>query len=279
MKIILIGAGGMLGYVTYQYLRSQQYEVSGVTRTKSYPDIICLDATDQISINAFLERTPFDVIINCAAFLVKRSEERKSAAIKVNTWLPHYLEEFCDFHDKYLIQVSTDGVFSGKTGRYQERSLSDANTFYGKSKFLGEVMGDHALTIRSGFWGADVNPEGYGLFQWFARQEGKVFGYSKAVFNGVSNLEFAKFVVSAIQNRWTGVYHLCASDIISKYSFLNIEKEIFKKETEVIADEGVSTDRSLVCTRSDIHYQQKTFRMMMTELRDWMAERTEFTII
>lgn len=273
----MIGSGGMLGYVTYQYLNSQHYEVTGITRTKKYPGIICLDATNQMLMEAFLKKTSFDVIINCAAFLVKASEERKSTAVKINTWLPHYLREFCEQHDKYLIQVSTDGVFSGKTGGYQEQSLSDADTFYGKSKFLGEVVGNNALTIRSGFWGADVNLTGDGLFQWFARQEGKVFGYSKAVFNGVSNLEFAKFVISAIQNKWTGIYHLCASDVISKYSFLNLEKTIFKKKAEIIANEKVLIDRSLVCTRNDIHYQQKNFSVMMTELRDWMAGRSEFT--
>lgn len=278
MKIALFGAGGMLGYVTYQYLKERNYQVVGITKTKRYADLICMDITDQVSMEFFLERTPFDVAVNCAALLVGASENRKSDAIKLNAWFPHFLEEFCIQHDRYLIQVSTDGVFSGRSGKYQETSFIDADTFYGKSKYLGEVSGDHALTVRSGFWGVDINVLGQGLFQWFVRQKGPVSGYSRAFFNGISNLEFAKFVELTLLNRWTGIYHLCASDIVSKHRFLSIENDTFEKDIEIIADEQVCVDRSLVCTRHDVQYQQKTFERMMSELKDWIMERPEFVI-
>lgn len=278
MKILVIGSGGMLGYVTYQYLTIQKYQVVGITKTKKYPGMIRMDATDQYAVESLLTKIHFDVIVNCAALLVKASEEHKSAAVKLNTWLPHFLGEFCQQSHTHLIQVSTDAVFSGKSGRYGESSLCDPDSFYGKSKLLGEVLSDGTLTVRSGFWGADINPSGNGLFQWFMRQKEAIHGYDRAFFNGVSNLEFAKFIELAIEKRWTGIYHLCASDIISKYRFLCLEKEIFGKDTEIIADGQVSVDRSLVCTRNDISYQQKTFEFMMSELKAWVKDRPEFAI-
>ena len=278
MKVLVIGAGGMLGYITYQYLKEQGYQVTGITRTKEYPDMIRMDVTDVSAIGPFLEKTHFDAIINCAALLVKVCEERKSDAVKLNTWFPHFLEEFCRRSQTYLIQVSTDAVFSGKRGSYREDSPCDPDSFYGKSKLLGEVSDGYALTVRSAFWGADINQSGKGIFQWFVRQKDSIQGYTKAFFNGVSNLEFAKFADLSLKNRCTGIYHLCALDVISKFDFLILQKHIFSKQTEIIADGQVAVDRSLICGRSDIDYRQKAFYEMMIELKEWLPTKGEFTV-
>ncbi len=271
MKVLVIGSGGMLGYVTFQYLRGQGHQVAGLTRTKAFPDMFRMDAADELAISSLLERESFDVIINCAALLLKPSEERKSEAVKLNAWLPHFLDMYCGKNSAYLIQVSTDAVFSGMRGQYREEESSDANTFYGKSKFLGEVCSDHALTIRSGFWGTDINPEGAGLLQWFLRQRGHVHGYAKAFFNGVSNLEFAKFANDAIQNRWTGIYHLCGSETVSKYEFLCLANRMFSAGVDIVSDDRVYIDRSLCCTRRDIPYRQKTVEQMIDDLKNWCS--------
>lgn len=271
-RVLIIGAGGMLGYLTYHVLNNLNYSVTGVTKTRKRGRLICLDATIESNLEGLLLDIKPEIIINCAALLTGSSEERKSDAIKINTWLPHYLLEYCNKYDTYLIQVSTDGVFSGKTGGYKEDAPSDADTFYGRSKYLGEVYGENALTVRSAFWGIDVDPRGNGLFQWFMRQRGQVGGYNKAFFNGVSNLEFTRFVESAIRNRWTGVYHLCAKDTLSKYEFLVMQKKVFQIDAEIIPSESVCMDRSLICTRTDIPYVSKSFEEMMVELRKWKTK-------
>lgn len=269
MKILVIGSGGMLGYAAALYLRGQGHQVTGLTRTKSLPGTLRMDATDEPAMDRLLNQELFDAVINCAALLVKPSAERKAEAVKLNAWLPHFLDGYCRRSGAHLIQVSTDAVFSGARGGYREDAPSDADTFYGQSKFLGEVSNDHALTVRSGFWGVDINPEGTGLLQWFLRCSGPVCGYTKALFNGVSNLEFARFADAALQNRWTGVYHLCAADLLSKYEFLRLANRVFARGTDVREAAGVSIDRSLQCGRRDIPYRQKTFEQMMVELKVW----------
>ena len=280
MNVLVIGSGGMLGQVVFRYLKNQGYQVSGITRTKAFPGMFRLDATDEKSLGQFLERRPVDAIINCAALLLKPREERKSEAVRLNAGLPHFLDAYCRRDGAYLIQVSTDAVFSGLRGGYQESDRSDADTFYGRSKFLGEVSDRQALTVRSGFWGVDMNSEGSGLLQWFLRQKDSVSGYAKAVFNGVSNLEFARFADCALQNRWTGVYHLCAAKPISKYEFLLLANRVFSKGVDIVETKDFSIDRSLQCTRTDIPYQQKTFEQMMKELSEWQsANRNDFCFV
>ncbi len=275
MKILIIGAGGMLGYVTFQYFQEMGYSVTGITKAKKIEGLYQLDATDEKLLTQFLEQRHFDAIINCAALLVRASEANKCVAIKLNAWLPHFLSKYCEKREIYFVQVSTDGVFSGMKGSYEEFMPSDAESFYGRSKFLGEVY-TNALTVRSGFWGADVNVSGTGLFHWFMKQESMVTGYSRAFFNGVSNLEFARFVNKAVQEHWTGIYHLCAANPISKYDFLCLQKEIFFKNVDIYQDKSVFIDRTLKNTRSDIPYAQITFTQMMNGLKEWLQGRENF---
>lgn len=265
----------MLGSITIQYLREQGYVVTGISKTKESEGLVRLDAADEKAISGFLDENSFDVIINCAAILVGASERQKSEAVRLNAWLPHFLEERSMQRGMYLIQVSTDGVFSGKGGEYSEHTFCDPESFYGKSKLLGEVSSG-ALTVRSGFWGADINLNGTGLFHWFMQQEEPVSGYSRAYFNGVSNLEFARFADAAIQNRWTGIYHLCASEPISKFDFLSLQSEIFAPGIEVKPNTSVCIDRTLTNTRRDISYHAKGYREMMTELKSWISGRSCF---
>lgn len=277
-KVLIIGAGGMLGDMVLQYLKEQNYSVMGVTRSKRRASLVNLDVTDENALLPFLDGYSFDAIINCAALLVCASAEHPADAVKLNAWVPHVLAQKCACTGTYLVQVSTDGIFSGRRGGYCESDISDASTFYGKSKYLGELDPQMGLTVRSGFWGCDINAAGSGLFQWFMNQKGVVAGYTRALFNGVSNLEFAKFLDHAIQNRWFGIYHLCAADTLSKYAFLELQRQVFAKEIEIREDEGTYIDRALRCTRTDIPYRQKTFGEMMYELKKWMTGRSGYLL-
>ena len=88
--------------------------------------------------------------------------------------------------------MSTDCVFSGKTGWYSETSSRDGETFYDRSKALGELENNKDLTFRNSIIGPDLNKNGIGLFNWFMKQEGQIYGFTKAIWTGVTTLTLAK---------------------------------------------------------------------------------------
>lgn len=59
--------------------------------------------------------------------------------------------------------MSTDCVFSGKKGNYTENDFCDGETFYDRSKALGELEDDKNITLRNSIVGPDINAEGIGL--------------------------------------------------------------------------------------------------------------------
>ena len=55
-----------------------------------------------------------------------------------------------------VIHFSTDCVFSGNRGAYTEEDEPDAEDLYGRTKFLGEVAGANALTLRTSIIGREL---------------------------------------------------------------------------------------------------------------------------
>ena len=117
----------MLGTYCMKYFRQQGYEVVGFDRSHldltSDADVI-LDFINQNTTNE-------DVIINAAGVIKQRDSKEMW---EVNTFFPHVLS----LANRRVIHITTDCVFTGKTGGYDENSPHDCDDDYGLSKSLGE---------------------------------------------------------------------------------------------------------------------------------------------
>lgn len=83
------------------------------------------------------------------------------------------LKKLADEVGAKLIHVSTDCVFSGKKGNYNESDFRDADDIYGRSKALGEIINDKDLTIRTSIIGPELKLNGEGLFHWLCIKKEK----------------------------------------------------------------------------------------------------------
>jgi dTDP-4-dehydrorhamnose reductase len=115
-----------------------------------------------------------------------------------------------------VIHITTDCVFSGRGGRYDENSLHDCLDDYGKSKSLGENQ--NLTIIRTSIIGEEKTNK-KSLLEWVKSQKNNlIFGYTNHFWNGVTCLEMSKFIFTLIkeQNYWKGVQHVYSPDIVSK---------------------------------------------------------------
>ena len=163
--------------------------------------------------------------------------------------LPHRLARLCQLVGARLVHISTDCVFDGARGRYLESDPSDAKDLYGRSKYLGEVAYGHTLTLRTSIIGHELS-SAHGLVGWFLAQQGRVKGYTRAIFSGLPTVELACMVRDVVVPRpdLHGLYHV-ASQPIAKYDLLLLLAKVYGKKIEVIPDEAVVIDRSLDATR------------------------------
>ena len=134
MRVLVTGANGQLGSeLVALYSARADDDVLGV----DLPDV---DITSSDSVAAIFSSFSPDVVINCAAWTaVDAAEENEVGALAVNGEGPRVLARVCSDSDAWLVQISTDYVFSGDASSpYAEDAKPDPRSAYGRTKLVGE---------------------------------------------------------------------------------------------------------------------------------------------
>lgn len=130
-RVMLLGACGMLAGVLARRLA----ETPGIT---FFPyTAVALDITHAAAVDAALSSVKPDWVINAAAFLpVDACEENPEASHHVNAEAPTMLAALLAdrYSDTRLIHFSSDFVFDGKIGGYDEMAPVNPLSIYGKHK-------------------------------------------------------------------------------------------------------------------------------------------------
>jgi dTDP-4-dehydrorhamnose reductase len=275
MKILILGGKGMAGHMITDYLqKNSKYKVFYSSRDKNEKDGIYLDVTDTIKLEEVINTIKPDITVNCIGILNDYASKDAKLSFQLNSLLPHQLVKLVERINGKLIHISTDCVFLGTKGDYTEKDTPDGTTVYAQSKQLGEIISDHHLTIRTSIIGPERKENGIGLFLWFMKQKGKIKGYEKVYWNGVTTLELAKAIETMIKHEVTGLYHLGSKKKISKYKLLKMIQNIFKKtDVEIVPDSEITLDRTIKSTRTDFDYPVPSYEEMLLELKDWMEQQ------
>jgi dTDP-4-dehydrorhamnose reductase len=281
MKILVLGASGMLGNAVFRALaQSPQHEVWGSARSSSIKKCFSHELANHIItgidvenldalIRLFTQIRP-EVVVNCIG-LVKQLAEAEDPlyALPINAMLPNRLAGLCALVEARLVHISTDCVFSGRKGGYLESDETDAKDLYGRSKLLGEVDYPHAITLRTSIIGHELNSAN-GLIGWFLAQEGSIKGYTRAIFSGLPTCELARVIRDFVlpKPELHGLYHV-AAEPISKFELLHLVDREYGKNLKIEPDEQLMIDRSLNAQRFQeaTGYQAPAWPQLIAQMR------------
>ncbi len=131
-SVLITGAAGQLGWELQRCTPASLRCVA--------VDVDQLDVTDDDAIDAMLDRERPCAIINAAAYTaVDRAEQDADLAAAINTTAPALLARAAAARGCKLIQISTDFVFDGLSGRpYQPDDAASPQSVYGRTKLEGE---------------------------------------------------------------------------------------------------------------------------------------------
>jgi dTDP-4-dehydrorhamnose reductase len=266
MRVLVLGAAGMLGHKLLQRLRAE-HEAAGTIRdaapdaglsralpgVKLYPGV---DASNLASIERALDDWQAQVVLNCIG-IIKQSKAASDPlpSIAINALLPHQLAQMAAARGARLINFSTDCVFSGRRGNYVEDDEPDPVDLYGRSKLLGEVTAPNALTLRTSIVGRELRGH-LGLIDWFLSQRGgRINGYTRALYSGLTTLAAADLVAWLIRAHpeLQGVWQV-SGEPISKFDLLQIVKRVYRVDIDIAPDQQFVCDRRLDSTR----FRQRT---------------------
>ena len=283
-KILILGATGLIGHQVYLRLNvNKNFVVSSIARQRKISDdTVLLDARDEHLLEKVIVDINPDIIVNCMGVLIAEANRDPENAIFLNSYIPQYLKNIANSFDAKLVHISTDCVFSGKKGLYTEDDIRDAEDTYGRTKALGEVTEPPHVTLRTSVVGPEIK-EGEELCHWFMSQEGRIKGFTKSYWSGVTSLELAKAVEWVIEEDIQGLYHITNGIPINKYELLMLFKKYTNKEIEIESIEGKVSDKSFLDTRKEINYAVPGYEKMISEMVHFMKYRRtlykQYTIV
>jgi dTDP-4-dehydrorhamnose reductase len=219
MKIILFGSTGMLGnYVKHFSL--DKFKTVCIDRNTF--DIETGDWSKLYHIIDSIKEYN-DIIINCAGAIPQREVSNKKYII-LNTVFPIKLNQYAKLNNLKFIHITTDCVFSGKDGNYNENSIHDSDSIYGITKSLGEEP--DMCILRTSIIGEEKNNKN-SLIEWVkTNKNGIINGYENFIWNGITCLQLTKIIFEIIKNNiyWKGTRHFFSPSTVSKFklcSYIN----------------------------------------------------------
>lgn len=238
------GAKGYIGSEIVARLEAEGYAVA--------PTDAELSVCEYERLEDFAVRLQPDVIINCAA--INRSVTGISNRIKayeVNALGARNVALAANAVGAMMVQISTDDVYPVRMAEpANEFDTPHPETPYGKSKRAGEVMVrdsiENHLIVRSS-WVYSVNG-GMVKDALAAAKEGKVIGARTDQYASPTSISyFVNFLMKAIENKATGVYHITSRGTASRYEFLSKvldscgydSRQVLRPETDLVTAEQV----------------------------------------
>ena len=218
----------MLGQALVRRLRCEGMHVLTLQR-----DALDARAPDFASIGKLEPQA----VVNAIGLINRRMHLPESEFLRVNSLFPRRLADYCQERGLTMVHVSTDCVFDGGGGPYDEASACLADDTYGRSKLWGEPA--NALVLRTSIIGLELH-NFYSLLCWFLAQEGPVRGFVNHLWNGVTTWQLSGAVASVLRQGQAphGIRHVHGQDL-SKYELLQLMAKTYGRSCHIEPVEDV----------------------------------------
>ncbi|MGO9463718.1 MAG: SDR family oxidoreductase [Isosphaeraceae bacterium] len=227
LRAVVIGGSGQIGGWLLRVLAQRGHHAIGTYASVPFPGLLHLDAGNREAAASWLKAQTPDVVFYPAGFTwVDGCERDPAPAYAANLEEPLNLARTAAAEGARFVYFSTDYVFDGAAGPYDEESPTNPLSVYGQSKrdaerALADELGDAQLTVRTSWV---FGPE----------RQGKNFAYqlARALADGqrlvcpgdqISSPSYgpdvARAVVLLAEARQSGLIHVVGPEIMDRPSF------------------------------------------------------------
>ncbi len=270
--VLVLGATGMFGRVAYAFGKTNNFTCYGTAR-QPIGSLMALTVenfqSDWIRLRRKLPK--IDYVINAIGAL--RGQADITKLIELNALFPQRLAQALAGTETKLIHISTDAVFSPEAGRVTEKTPVSPTDRYGASKYLGEVLAEHVLNIRTSIIGLDPL-EHKGLLEQVESSVDSINGYRNQQWSGATVLELAEYCfwltrefrrVRAVSS----VTHLAPISKTSKYELIAAWLTERRLRLKLNAAEGPIVTRYLETDFSALVPSAKSLGLALKELAEF----------
>jgi dTDP-4-dehydrorhamnose reductase len=286
-KLLVTGASGLLGNKIVELMKDD-FEVTPIHNTKPLQsNSVKLDITNAFEVaNLFSRFKPIVVIHTASETNVDKCETEKEHAWKTNVEGTCNIAEACQMVNAKLVFISTDYVFDGEKGLYNEEDKPNPVDYYGVTKLEGEKQAiNHcencAILRTSVLYG--WHPWKQNFATWIInklkqRQEITVVEdhYNTPTLAG----NLAELAIEVAEKDLQGIYHASGDERISRYEFAKQIAKTFGLNSDLIKPVKMSQVAAWIAKRprdssldtNKIQKQLKTKPLNITEGLNKMKE-------
>ena len=254
MRILLTGANGFLGYYLSKQLLEREHEVIATGRGECrlpfndnklfrYESI---DFTDPFAAHDVFDKYRPEVVVHAGAMSkVDECEQNQWQAYVTNVEGTVTMLLNAEEHKSFFVFVSTDFIFDGEKGNYNEDDLPAPVNFYGKTKLeaeeaVKEYEYDWAIARTILVYGKPVTGKSNIMTVVKEKLEkGEEYNAVNDQLRTPTYVEdLAAGIISIIERKAKGIYHLSGEDVLTPYEMackvadhLGLNRSLIKKVT------------------------------------------------
>jgi len=230
LKFLVTGSAGLIGRQVVKDLSETHEVFSCYNKSKpEHGNIIKMDLLNHEMIsNAMSEKKP-DVVIHLGAMTaVDLCDAQQDNALKINSQATEILAKECSKINSFMVYVSTDYVFDGNTGMYEENDTTNPLGFYGKSKLLGEksiqnFSSNWCIARTSTPFGLHPTKKSFPIWVIENLQKQKQIDVLTDQFTSPTYVpSLSRMLIEISERHLTGIIHVAGASKISRYEMASL---------------------------------------------------------
>jgi dTDP-4-dehydrorhamnose reductase len=256
-KILITGSNGLLGQkLVTLLLKEGNSELIATARGENRLPIKegytfdSMDITDPENVNEVIDRHKPDVLIHTAAMTnVDQCETEKELSWSQNVTAVEYLVKACERNQTFLLHLSTDFIFDGSAGPYDENAEANPVSFYGWSKLASEhlVKGSKtkwAIARTVLVYGIAHDMSRSNIILWVKKslEEGKIINVVSDQWRSPTLAEdLAKGCTLIAEQEAEGIFNISGKDLLNPYQMAHLTADYFGLDKSLINEATSAT--------------------------------------
>jgi len=241
MKALVIGASGLVGSYLIQTCHQRGWQVTGTYHNFAQPNFLPLEITDKVAVRSLLQQLqPNVVFLPAFCSNVDYCEQHPEETYQINVVGCLNVAQATRDVGAKLVFYSSDYVFNGENGPYQETDQPDPICVYGRQKLeveqkISELLDDYLICRIAWVYGQEEQGKNFVLRVISTLKNNQIIRVpqdqigSPTLANDIAEASCRLVEVGA-----QGLFHTTGIDCMNRYQFALKVAEVFGLQTDTL---------------------------------------------